>query len=786
MRVSTNWLKELVEVEDINEVANKMNLVGNELESIEKLAIGTNLVIGKVLKKEKHPDSDHLNVCEIDIKDSINTIVCGASNVDVNQKVIVAKVGAKLKDIEIKQVTIRGIESNGMICSLEELGIESKYLNEKEKNGIHVLDDNAVVGEDPLKYLGLDDTIINFELTSNRGDLLGMINMAHEVGAIFDKKVNIPNYDLNENNENIKDYIEIKKETDDCEVYLSRVVKNVVIKESPNFIKYRLIASGIRPINNVVDISNYVMLEYNQPLHFFDYDKLDKSIIIRNAKENEEIITLDNIKRNLLKEDIVIANKTEPIALAGVMGGLSTEITSNTKTILIESANFKSASIRKTSNRILRSESSIRFEKKLDSNSCRKALNKAAFLLQQYASGEVVKGVEGFEKENELKTIQISLNKINLVLGLNITISEVENIFKRLGFICDIKDNNLYVTVSSRRTDILIEEDLIEEVGRFYGYDKLEGKLPIVTIKKGNYSKKYSYVKKVRNLLKSMSLNEVITYSLIKEEDLYKFTNDKFNKVELISYMSEDKKVLRYSLIQSLLNVIEYNNYRNIKNVNIFEIGKGFYKEETYKEDLKLSIAITDNYVFNSWNNNNIKSDFYVLKGILENIFKYFSYNYEFRKVMDCPKEFNISQTAEIYIENIFVGYIGKVHPNINKNDIFVCEINLEKLLELEIKKIKFNEIPKYPNIIKDMAFIFDKNINSIEVVNYIKDSSTLIKNVEVFDFYKDYEENKNSVAFKITFNSLDKTLTDEEVLNLFNKIIINVEEKFNCVLRNK
>lgn len=787
MRVSDKWLKELVNVDDtIENIANKMLSVGNEYESINKLCPCTNLVIGRVVSKRPHPDSDHLNVCEVDLKDKIYQIVCGAPNVDANQKVIVAKVGAKLPGGEIKATTIRGIESNGMICSLAELGLESKYIKEEDKKGIHILKEDAPVGLDAIAYLNLDDSYVDYELTANRSDLLSMIGMSYEAGAIYSKKIIEPEIELNEINENAKDYISISNQTTNCYAYLSRVVKNIEIKESPEFIKSRLMCAGIRPINNVVDISNYVMLEYGQPLHFFDYNKLGKNIIIRQAYKNETITTLDKNNRILRESDIVICNENHPVALAGVMGGLDSEVTYDTNTILIESAIFNPYNIRYTSKEILRSEASIRFEKGINPLATEKALNRAAYLLQKYAGGNVLKGMVGFNNQSlDNKEIKIKQDKINKILGMEISTKEIKNVFERLEF--DFKENDglFTVYVPARRLDVNIPEDLIEEVGRIYGYDNMKETLPISKVKKGIELPKNKYIKDIKNRLSSLGLNEVITYSLVGKNEINMFTNDIFKEIKLLSPLSEDRSIMRYSLLPSLLKVSEYNLSRNIRDINIFEISKVYYDD--YKEETKLSILITGMYLENTWGTK-VNSDFYVLKGIVENLLKYIGvFNRCKFIVNNMPKEYHPGISCEIFIEDIKIGSLGKVHPNINKNDIFVCELNIDKLYELHTKKIKFKEISKYPSITKDVAFILDNNINSIDVINTInKKGGKIITNIDVFDIFKNISENKKSIAFKITFEDPTKTLTDEEVNKVFNSVIEEVEKVFNATLRNK
>ena len=789
MRVSNSWLKELVDVDiDAKEIADKMLHVGNEYESINELCPATGLVVGRVVSKKPHPDSDHLNICEVDLGDKIYQIVCGAPNVDVNQKVIVSKIGAKLPAGEIKKTVIRGVESNGMICSLAELGLESKYVREEDKKGIYVLPEDAPVGIDAKEYLALNDIYVDYELTANRSDLLNMIGMAYEVGAIYNKKVKLPENDVDEISEKAEDYIDIECKTNNCKAYMSRIVKDIVIKESPQFIKSRLMSCGIRPINNVVDISNYVMLEYGQPLHFFDLDKVGNKVVIRQANNGEKITTLDGIERKLKDSDIVICDEDKPIALAGVMGGLDTEVTMDTKNILIESAIFNSFNIRYTSKEILRSEASIRFEKGVDPKRTKEALDRAAYLLNKYASGKTLHGIVGFnDKDVDDKEISISAKKINDVLGMEVSIEEIKDIFSRLGFTYKEKDGLFDVYVPSRRLDISIKEDLIEEVGRMHGYDNMKGKLPVLPIKMGKYLPKNKYIKDIKNRLYSLGLTETITYSLVNKEEIELFKDKPFEYIKVASPLTEDRSIMRYSIIPSLLKVADYNISRNIKNLCVFETSKIYYLEDDYKEVNKLAILMTGNYIDNTWGNK-IIVDFYTIKGVLENLFDYLGLLKRYKLATDnIPNSYHPGISASILIDNNVVGYIGKPHPNVNKKDIYVCELDLDKLFDIQIKSIKYKEVPKYPSIIKDMAFVLDNNVNVGDVISTIyKKGGRVVTNVDVFDVFNNFEKDKKSIAFKITFQDLEKTLTEDEVLKLFNNIIDFIEKDYKAKLRNK
>ena len=788
MKLSLNFVKDYIDIDtDVKTLAEDMTRVGNEYDSAEKFINATELVIGQVKTCKNHPDSDHLHICTVDVGDEILNIVCGAPNVREGLKVIVAKAGATLPgDVKIKKGIIRGAESNGMLCSIAELGIENKFLTEADKNGICELEEDAVVGEDPIKYLGFDDSVIDFELTANRGDLLSILGMAYEIGAIYDKTPKPIDTTYSESGEDINNNFKIEIKTENCKAFLAKKVLNVTIKESPKFIKNRLMASGIRPINNVVDISNYVMLETGQPLHFYDADKLGNKIIVKMAEENEKLVTLDGIERTLDKNDIVIANEEKAIGLAGVMGGLDTEVENDTKNILIESAIFDSIKVRLTSKKILRSEASNRFEKGLDSNRTYMAIDRACNLLEKYADAKVVTGMAVYDKtEKEDKIIDITYNQINSVLGFNVPNEEILNVFRKLGFTYTLNGETISVKVPRRRIDISIKEDLIEEVGRIYGLDNIEGKLPVVDMKQGSFDKT---TREIRNKMVTLGLNETLSYILINDKEVKKYTTDEFEELRLLDPITEDRNTLRYSIIPSLMKIYEYNKSHNQKDISIFEIGKGFYKKNgEYGEDLKLCCLMTGNYYLGIDNKKAV--DFYIIKGIAEEILNYLGYEnrYSFVIKNTLPKEFHPYQTVEISVNNDIVGIIGKLHPSISKDDVYVFEINLDKLLNKKVSKMKYKEISKYPTISKDIAMVIDKNISSQEIAMAIKKAAgSLLLSTEVFDVYngKGIDFNKKSIAFSLLFGAQDRTLTDEEINNIMNKIIESLEKKFNAELR--
>ena len=789
MKLSRKFVSDYIDIDDnitIKELAEDMTSIGNEYDSCGKLIPATNLVIGEVIECVNHPDSDHLHVCKVNVGNEVLQIVCGAPNVRTGLKVIVALDGANLPGGVIKKGIIRGQESNGMLCAMSELGLEHKFLTDKDIKGIHELPSDAKVGDDPIKYLQLDDEVIDFELTSNRGDLLSILGMAYEIGALYNKKVKDIDLTFKENNEDINNSFMVDVKTDNCPLFLAKKVKNVTIKESPDFIKNRLIASGIRPINNVVDISNYVMLETGQPLHYYDSNRLGDTLVVRMADEGEKLTTLDNIERALSNNDIVIANNYEAVGLAGVMGGLTTEIEEDTKDIIIESAIFDKTLVRKTSKKILRSEASNRFEKGLDPKRTYMAMMRSCHLLEKYADAEIVGGmVEYNTLDMDDEVVPITVNKINQVLGTELEEDTILDIFTRLGFTYEKTDENILVNVPTRRCDISITEDLIEEVGRIYGIDNIQGRVMTLPVKPGNVNKNNRII---RNKLASLGLNETLSYALIPYSEVKKYTLDEFEIVKLLDPMSEDRNSLRYSLIPSLMSIYEYNKARGNKDICIYEIGKGFSKiNGEYHEESKLAILMTGLYNLGMKPK---KVNFYTIKGIMEELLDYLGYSNRYSlKVEDIPNELHPGQSASIILNNVKIGIIGKVHPSVTKDDIYVLEINLDKMFTFRVKQMQYKEISKFPGVKKDLAFVVDKKITAQEVMAAIKKAGgRLVTDIKVFDVYEgeNVETGKKSLAFSLTFEDATKTLNDEEVMTVFNRIIEEVENKLKVKVRDK
>lgn len=789
--ISLEWLNDYVDISDIDskELAEKITKAGVNVEKIITNHIN-NLKIGQVVECINHPNSDHLHICKVDVGGEVLQIVCGAPNVRAGIKVIVALEGAILPgNFEIKKGIIRGIESCGMICALFELGLEEKT-EENYNKGIHELDDNAPVGEDPIKYMNMDSTLYELDIHKHRNnDCFYHIGFAYEVASILNRKVKLPDKTIHPIDDNISNYFNLKVETNKCPYYLAKMVKDVVIKDSPDFIKKRLIDAGMRPINNVVDISNYVMLEYGQPLHFFDKNKLGDNILVRDAKDGEIIITLDEKERILSHNDIVITDGIKPVAIAGVMGGLNTDVDSNTNTILIESAIFDGVSIRYTSSNLnLKSEASIRYGKGLNYEYTMDAIERACHLLEKYADAKVLSGIVEYDNIDKTpKVVEFKANDVNKMLGINISINDMEKELDRLGFNYVLDKDNFKVTIPNRRLDIEANvNDIAEEIGRLYGYHNLIGTLPVGNIKNGEYKGDLALRKSVSKHMRALNLNEVKTYTLVSLDmaSMFKY-DDKINAV-LPNPMSSDKSVIRTTIIPSLINIYEYNKARKVSDVLIYEIAKTY--DKNYCEDVKLSILMKGNYISNDWMNNKIKVDFYLIKGIIENILEYlgFKNRYSFNKEIINSLHNGIS--ASILVDREKIGIIGKVHPSILKDDVYVAEISLTKLNK-DVKPIKYKESSKYPEIVKDVAFIVPKSLTSLEIVEQIKKSGgRLLSSIDVFDVYmgENVDSDSKSIAYTLTFKDETRTLNDEEVNSIFRKIIENVENKFGVQLRDK
>ncbi|HEI8077250.1 TPA: phenylalanine--tRNA ligase subunit beta [Staphylococcus aureus] len=781
MLISNEWLKEYVTIDDsVSNLAERITRTGIEVDDlIDYTKDIKNLVVGFVKSKEKHPDADKLNVCQVDIgEDEPVQIVCGAPNVDAGQYVIVAKVGGRLPGgIKIKRAKLRGERSEGMICSLQEIGISSNYVPKTFESGIYVFSEAQVPGTDALQALYLDDQVMEFDLTPNRADALSMIGTAYEVAALYNTKMTKPDTTSNELELSANNELTVTIENEDKVPYYSaRVVHDVTIEPSPIWMQARLIKAGIRPINNVVDISNYVLLEYGQPLHMFDQDAIgSQQIVVRQANEGEKMTTLDGTERELLTSDIVITNGQTPIALAGVMGGDFSEVKEQTSNIVIEGAIFDPVSIRHTSRRLnLRSESSSRFEKGIATEFVDEAVDRACYLLQTYANGKVLKDrVSSGELGAFITPIDITADKINRTIGFDLSQNDIVTIFNQLGFDTEINDDVITVQVPSRRKDITIKEDLIEEVARIYGYDDIPSTLPVFEkVTSGQLTDRQYKTRMVKEVLEGAGLDQAITYSLVSKEDATAFSMQQRQTIDLLMPMSEAHASLRQSLLPHLIEAASYNVARKNKDVKLFEIGNVFFANgegELPDQVEYLSGILTGDYVVNQWQGKKETVDFYLAKGVVDRVSEKLNLEFSYRRA-DIDG-LHPGRTAEILLENKIVGFIGELHPTLAAdNDLkrtYVFELNFDALMSVSIGYINYQPIPRFPGMSRDIALEVDQNIPAADLLSTIHaHGGNILKDTLVFDVYQGehLEKGKKSIAIRLNYLDTEETLTDERV----------------------
>ena len=787
MLVSYNWLKQYTNVEDnANALAEKITRGGIEVEGVEYLAEEiSNVVVGYVVSKEKHPDAEKLNVCQVNVGEEENLqIVCGAPNVDAGQYVIVAKVGAKLPGIKIKKAKLRGVESQGMICSLAELGLSKSVVPKNYQEGIYVFETEQELGSDVVEVLGLNDYILDLSITPNRADALSMRGLTYELGALYNNKVNFNDVEKEENYEATS--LQVAVESDSCRNYVGQIVKNVEVKSSPLWLQTRLMNSGIRPINNIVDITNYVLLEFGQPMHAFDKDLVGDKIVVRDAKEGEVLETLDGEERKLQTTDLVITDGTRAIALGGVMGGKNTEVSEETKNIILESAYFNPTSVRRTSAAHgLRSDSSARFEKGIDPNMQKAALARAVELILELCPNAVVESSVGVVNKEEEKVVEITTSYINNYLGITLSTEEIAAILEGLSFTVEVTGENLVVKVPTRRPDISIKQDLVEEVIRIYGYDNLASTLPKFSkTTKGGLTYSQRMVHDLRAVYASLGFNDTINYSLVSEEEATEYTLEDHHKVRLLMPMTETHSTLRQSLVPGLLNTVQYNVARKQKDLKLLEIGRVFFGSGNDniqpKETLYLSAALTGEERATKWLKESSALDFFAAKGYLEVVFERLGLDEKVTYKKSTLEGMHPGRFAEVYLGEKRIGFIGEVHPQVadklGLNKTYVFEINLDEVISESKVRPKYEEVTKYPEITRDIAMLVDVKDEYQNIYNVVESvNSKLISKVELFDLYVGAEllAGKKSLALTITYSDKQKTLTDEEVTSVHDKVLV-------------
>ncbi|WP_372813146.1 phenylalanine--tRNA ligase subunit beta [Paenibacillus sp.] len=815
MKVSYQWLSQYVDVSGYtaNELAEKLTRSGIEVDIVENRNKGvTGVVVGYVKSREKHPDADKLSVCKVDVGQAEELqIVCGAKNVDAGQKVPVAIVGAKLPDgLVIKRAKLRGVESQGMICSAKELGLNDKLLPKEIQEGILVLPADTPIGADILEVLAINDEVMDLDLTPNRSDALSMLGAAYEIGAILGRDVKTPDsasgLQDTESPVTASDRISVEITAKDaCSHYAARLIEGVKIGPSPLWLQNRLMAAGIRPISNIVDVTNYVMLEYGQPLHAFDADRLANGHIdVRFAREGEKLVTLDDVERTLEPHMLLITDGTKPVGLAGVMGGANSEVSEVTTRILLESAKFDGGTIRKTSRQLgLRSEASLRFEKEVNPEAVIPALNRAAALMAELAGGQVASGiVEAVAREHRPVQIEITLGRINSYLGTSLTMDEVTSIFRRLNFTFEpLEQDGLLVHVPSRRGDITRTVDLIEEVARLHGYDNIPTTLMNTETTPGALTKEQAIRRTVRRLMTGSGLHEAITYSFTHPEQIASFAGAyrDAQPVALAMPMSEERSVLRTSLVPHLIDAALYNRNRNIDDVALFEIGRVFLSSESSlsklpEEKLLLSALMTGKRSELHWTGKPGNVDFFDLKGVFERVVSYLGIE-GIRYVAAKPEGFHPGRTASIEVEEDgvcrVIGTIGQLHPALQQAkdlaDTYVLEVELETLAKLAGERFTYRQLPRFPAITRDMALVVDRAVAVGDLIATAQATAgDWLESIQVFDIYTGdrIDSSKKSVAISLVYRTPERTLTDEEVSELHVRVVAALEASYGAELR--
>lgn len=813
MKVSTGWLTDYISLEGVaaDELADQITAAGIEIDGVERLNKGlSGIVTGYVKSKEKHPDADKLNVCIVDVgQEEDLQIVCGAKNVEAGQKVPVAMVGAKLPGMDIKKAKLRGVVSQGMICSAKELGLNDKLLPKELQEGILVLPENTELGQDILTVLNLNDEILEFDLTPNRSDCLSMIGAAYEVSAILGRELKLPDpaADLVEAGGKAADAISVKIENEEyCTHYAARYITGVKPAASPLWIQNRLMAAGVRPINNIVDITNYVMLEYGQPLHAFDADKVEGGVLgVRFAREGEVLTTLDGQERKLEPQMLVIADGAKAVALAGVMGGLATEVTGDTVNLLLESAKFDGGTVRKASRQLgLRSEASLRFEKEVDPNAVIPALNRAAALIAQYAGGTVHEGiVEAGGVPAQEKVLALSLEKLNSYLGTELSLLEVKTLFGRLHFKCgDAAQGVIEVEIPTRRGDISYDVDLIEEIARLYGYDNIPTTLIEGITTPGALTRQQFLRRELRRLLSLGGYQEVMGYSFIQPEQskLFPALAEGRHSVKLAMPMSEERSVLRTSLIPQLLDIALYNTNRRQSDLALFEIGNIFFTDEEQltrqpSELPVLGLLLSGNRASKQWNVSAEPVDFFDLKGALETVFAHLGLTGRIVYEADAPQDYHPGRSASVYLAGdegrVKLGTIGQLHPELQRSmdleDTYVAEVLLQPLYDSARASLQYTELQRFPGMERDIAVVVDSEVPAGHLLASIRENGgTLLQNVQVFDVYTGgkMESGKKSVAISLLYRHTEHTLTDEEVGEVHERVVSALQQTFGAELR--
>ncbi|MEG0236132.1 MAG: phenylalanine--tRNA ligase subunit beta [Cetobacterium sp.] len=796
MLISLDWLKQYVDIkEDIKELENTLTMIGQEVEAIEEQGKElAKVVIGQITEYGKHPEAEKLTLLKVNIGEEEELqIVCGAPNHKLGDKVVVATIGAVLPgDFKIKKSKIRGIESQGMLCSEVELGLGN------DGDGIIILPEDAPLGVEYRVYKKLNDVIFELEITPNRPDCLSYIGIAREIAAYYGRKIKCPEFESKKIIESINTgHIDVRIEDKErCKRFSGKVIKNIKVQESPEWLKNRLISMGLKPINNVVDATNYILFECNQPLHAYDLTKInDRKIVVRKALNGEKIVTLDGVERELNKGELIIADAEKPLGIAGIMGGESSKVTEETTEIFLECAYFTPENIRKTSKELgLSSDSSYRFERGLDIENTAEVLERAADLISQLTGGEVLEGcIDKYIEKYEKIEIPLNIEKLRKFMGKNIEIDVVGKILTNLGInIKTLNSTTIIATPPSYRGDLTRTADLYEEIIRMYGFDNIENKMPEENIRPGVKDSMTVVVDEAKEILAKLGLQEVINYSFISK-DAIKMLGITEPTLEITNPISDDMAVMRPTLIYSLLSNVRDNLNRNQNGLRFFEVSRVFTPKEDglANETLRASIALAGKTFKTLWDPKPEAMDFYTLKGFVEKFLEYMGVTrYQLDRSED--KNFHPGRSADIRIGKVKIGTFGEIHPELAENmDIkreraYVAELDLTTLLNYRAKKVKYERIVKYPEVTRDLAVVLDRDVLVGKMLEDIKKSSNLIESVAIFDVYQGekIEADKKSVAISIVLRKKDGTLEESDINITVDKILKLIAKNYNGEIR--
>ncbi len=794
MLVPMKWLKDYVDIKvDAKAFADAMTMSGSKVERIEEMGKEIDkVVVGKIIKTEKHPDADKLTVAQVDVGTEVVQIVTGADNIKEGDYIPAALNGSTLPGgIKIKKGKLRGIESNGMMCSAQELGLEMDNLPQEMLEGIYILQEEQPLGKDIKEVLGLNDSIVEFEITNNRPDCLSIVGIAREAAATYGETLKNPETSIHENSERIEDHLSIEiRNTTLCPRYVARMVKNVEIKDSPGWMQERLIKAGVRPINNIVDITNYVMLELGQPMHAFDYEKLEgKKIIVRNAYPDEVIKTLDGVERKLAENMLVIGDGVKGSAIAGVMGSNDSEIEPYTRTIVFESANFEPVGIRLTSKKIgLRTEASSRFEKGIDAELTAVALERACHLVELLEAGEVVGGkIDIYPNPKEQRVLKLRTKHANEFIGADISEDFIKACLTSLAFKVE-GQGEMRVAVPTFRADVEGEADLIEEIARLYGYDKIPSALMDTTFTQGSRTYTQKLKAMARTALTAQGLYEVLTYSFVSPGvyDSINLNSDNplRNAIKLINPLGEDQSIMRTTMIPNMLEVVSRNYNKKVAEGQFFELSRIYKSESLPLADLADERETLTVGMYGP-------VDFFDLKGVIENVLAELHID-SYKIQASSHESMHPGRTAELLVRNKKAGYLGEVHPDVLDHydipvRVYVAELDFEQLIEACSLTIHYKQLPKYPAVSRDIAVVVAEDITAGQVEDIIRGKGgKLVEEVKLFDIYRGSQitEGYKSMAYAITYRSDEKTLTEEDISKVHNKILNSLANQVGAALR--